>query len=145
MKKDKQISFRVSFIFNDIKQAVKVRILLNKYEFKVSSLVNRNEITFEHREKRLKKILNYLEEKICFVSMTTLYMYFSRHLSISYRTLQRDITILIMQNKINVKYVNNKISNGRATLIKLKKEKQKKKEGDINAKSKLGELSQMGN
>jgi len=127
MKKDKQISFRVSFIFNDIKQAVKVRILLNKYEFKVSSLVNRNEITFEHREKRLKKILNYLEEKICFVSMTTLYMYFSRHLSISYRTLQRDITILIMQNKINVKYVNNKISNGRATLIKLKKEKQKKK------------------
>jgi len=121
MKEDKPISFRVSFIFNDMKQATKVSNLLKKYKFKVSALVNNNEVTFMHREKRLKKILNYLESKTGLISMTTLYMYFSRHSSISYKTIQRDIAILILQNKINVKYVNDKVSKGRATLIEIKK------------------------
>jgi len=115
------IDFKVKFIFkdDDMQQVMKVRKLLSKYNFEVSVIVQKQQ-PYSHREKRLNFILKHLQTKSEPIRISTLYKYLSRHLTGSYRTLQRDIAILVLQGKINIFEVNNKESRGRTTLIQAK-------------------------
>ena len=96
-KNNQKINFQVKFIFNDMKEAIKVKNLLKKYNFEVSGIIG-DQSTYNHRERRLRFIMNNLTDQ------TTMGKFFkswySKSFSASYKTFQRDTAILLLQDKI---------------------------------------------
>jgi len=108
------ISFQVKFKFKDMEEARKVNNLLKKYKYEVSAIIEKRS-TYTHRERRLNSILNILNQKAEPISIGKLYRLYMLSFNCSYKTFQRDIAILLLQNKISAE---KSFKKGQTTLIK---------------------------
>jgi len=113
-KEKGNIHFQVKLEFKDMQEAVKVADVLKKYKFEVSAIIERK-LTYTHRERRLNSILNILSQKPEPISIGKLYRFYMLSFNCSYKTFQRDIAILLLQNKISAE---KSFKKGQTTLIK---------------------------
>ena len=113
-KEKEKINLTVKLKFKDMDEAIKVSNVLKKYKFEVSALMERKS-TYTHRERRLNSILNTLTQKKEPISIGKLYRAYMLSFNCSYKTFQRDIAILLLQNKITAE---KSFKRGQTTLIK---------------------------
>jgi len=100
-----KFKLKANFSFENIKETIKVRNLLKKYKYKVSSIIE-PQSTYAHRERRLKFIVNNLIGRSDPITMSKFFSTsYVKNFNASYATYARDIAILILQGKIKASVI----------------------------------------